>query len=65
MEKLDWRFIAKKNLTVNLNAIAMETIRLIVQGCPTMDESEKVAEIDGIISLVDAVAESMEGDEDA
>lgn len=65
MKKLDWRFVDQKQLTENLNAIAMDLVRLIVQGCPSMDESDKVAEIDGVISLVDAVAESMEGDEDA
>ena len=65
MKKLDWRFVDKKQLTENLNAIAMDLVRLIVQECRSMDESDKVAEIDGVISLVDAVAESMEGDEDA
>lgn len=65
MKKLDWRFVDQKQLTENLNAIAMDLVRLIVQECQTMDESDKVAEIDGVISLIDAVAESMEGDDDA
>ena len=65
MKKLDWRFVDQKQLTENLNAIAMDLVRLIGQECRSMDESDKVAEIDGVISLVDAVAESMEGDEDA
>ena len=65
MKKLDWNYITPARATENLNIIAMDLIRLIVQGCPSMDESEKVAEIDGVISLVDAVAESMEGNEDA
>lgn len=65
MKKLDWNYITPARAMENLNIIAMDLIRLIVQECPSMDESEKVAEIDGVISLVDAVAESMEGDDDA
>lgn len=65
MKKLDWNYITPARATENLNIIAIDLIRMIVQECTSLDESEKVAEIDGVISLVDAVAESMEGDEDA
>lgn len=65
MKKLDWNYITPAREMENLNIIAMDLIRMIVQECTSLDESEKVAEIDGVISLVDAVAESMKGDEDA
>lgn len=57
---MDWSYITPSKAMENLNEIGMNLIRRIVQECNKLDESEKVAEIDGIISLIDDVKESME-----
>ena len=59
-----WNYAGIDEIHQNLKDIALAGIKRIVWEVDSLDNDEKVAEIDGIITFLDDVEESMEALDD-
>ena len=64
LEDMHWDFITKDELKQNLTGIALMNIQRIIWEADGLDDSQKVSEVDGVISFLDDILESMEGKTD-
>jgi hypothetical protein len=64
LENMHWDFTTKDELKQNLTGIALVNIQRIIWEADGLDDSEKVSEVDGVITFLEDILESMEGKTD-
>lgn len=55
-----WNYYTRSEIKENMKEIALAGIKRIIWEVDSLDNDEKVAEIDGIITFLDDIEESME-----
>lgn len=64
MDEMRWNYQGKDEIHHNLKDLALAGIRRIIWECDMLNNDEKVAEIDGILTFLDDIEESMEDKDD-
>lgn len=60
MSRKKWDYVMQEEIHRNLIDIALVGIRRIIWECDMLNNDEKVSEIDGIITFLDDIEESIE-----